>query len=162
METVIAVIGGSNCTPGEAQIAYEVGQELARRGVTLLCGGLSGVMEAAARGATEAGGRTVGVLPGKRREDANPYIQLPIVTGMSYARNAIIVLSAQAVIAIGGAFGTLSEIAFALQDGTPVVGINTWELCRGGQPQDCLIPAQNAQEAVDKALATIARRVGER
>ncbi|MEE9201970.1 MAG: TIGR00725 family protein [Dehalococcoidia bacterium] len=155
METLIAVIGGSRCTSEEARSAEGVGRELARRGITVVCGGLGGVMEAAARGAAAEGGRTVGILPGNSPEDANPYIQIPIVTGMGYARNTIVVKSARAVIAVGGSFGTLSEIAFALQGGTPVVGIGTWELCRNGEGKDCIILAGTPEEAVDKALAAI-------
>jgi hypothetical protein len=156
MDTLIAVIGGSRCTLEEARSAEGVGRELARRGITVVCGGLGGVMEAAARGAAGEGGKTVGILPGNSPEDANPYIHIPIVTGMGYARNAIVATSARAVIAVGGSFGTLSEIAFALQSGIPVVGIGTWELCRNnGEGRDCIILASTPEEAVEKALAAI-------
>jgi len=104
----IAVIGGSECSPEEAKMAEEVGRELALRGATIVCGGLGGVMEAACRGAHSAKGITVGILPGDDREAANPHVDIPIVTGMGYARNAIVVKSAQAVIAIAGSYGTLS------------------------------------------------------
>jgi len=113
----IAVIGGNQCSPQETELAEEVGRELARRGAILICGGLSGVMEAACKGAQSEGGITIGVLPGDNRQAANPYVQIPIVTGMGYARNAIIVKSAQAIIAIDGVYGTLSEIGHALQSG---------------------------------------------
>ena len=109
----IAVIGGSQCSAQEAQLAEEAGQELARRGAVLVCGGLGGVMEAACRGASSEGGITIGILPGDNRQAANPYVQIPIVTGMGYARNVAVVKSAQAAIAIGGSYGTLSEIAHA-------------------------------------------------
>ncbi|MDP6782949.1 MAG: TIGR00725 family protein [Dehalococcoidia bacterium] len=155
MDTVIAVIGGSQCSAEEARVAEGVGRELARRGLTLVCGGLTGVMEAAARGAAGAGGRTVGILPGNTPEEANPYIQISIVTGMGYTRNAIVVKSARAVIAVGGSFGTLSEIAFALQSGIPVVGLSTWEMSREGEGGDSIIRATTPEEAVGKALATI-------
>lgn len=157
METVVAVIGGSTCSPEESRIAEAVGRELALRGIMVACGGLGGVMEAAARGAYLAGGVTIGILPGNSREEANPYIRIPIVTGMGYARNAILVKSAQAVIAIGGAFGTLSEIAFALQYDLPVVGINTWSLCRNGKEQNCIVRAEGAEEAVEKALSLMGK-----
>ncbi|MFQ5827283.1 MAG: TIGR00725 family protein, partial [Dehalococcoidia bacterium] len=149
----VAVIGGGECSPGEAKLAEEVGRELARRGATLVCGGLRGVMEAACRGAAGAGGRTIGIMPGSKREEANPYVQIPIVTDMGYARNVIVVKSAQAVIAIGGSFGTLTEIAYALQSGIPVVGLGTWSLSRDGQEDSSIIPAQNPVQAVEEALA---------
>lgn len=136
-------------------MAEEVGAELARRGVTLVCGGLSGVMAAACKGAHAAGGTTVGILPGNRRQDANPYVDIPIVTTVGEARNVMVVNSAQAVIAIGGEYGTLSEIAFALRDGIPVVGLNTWSLSRSGRLDESIVVAADACDAVDKALAVI-------
>ena len=148
----IAVIGGSEPSTEEARIAEEVGRELARRGVILVCGGLGGVMEAACKGAQSEGGVTIGILPGESRQAANPYVQIPIITGMGYARNVIVVKSAQAVIAIGGSYGTLSEISHALQSGIPVIGLNTWALSKNGQQDNSIIPAQNPAEAVDKAL----------
>ena len=150
---VIAVIGGGQCTREEAKLAEAVGCELARRGAILVCGGLGGVMEAACRGANSQGGMTIGILPGEGRQLANPYVQIPIVTGMGYARNVAVVKSAQAVIAIDGNYGTLSEIGHALQSGIPVIGLNTWVLSRGGQPDNTIIPAQDPTEAVDKALS---------
>ncbi len=149
---LIAVIGGGRCSAEEASLAEEVGQELARRGVTLICGGLGGVMEAACKGARAEGGITIGILPGDNRRLANPYVQIPIVTGMGYARNVIVAKSAQAVIAIDGEYGTLSEIAYALQNRIPVVGLNTWSLALKGQTDDSIIPAQSASEAVEKAI----------
>ena len=148
----IAVIGGSQCSSQEARLAEEVGRELAKRGVTLVCGGLGGVMEAACRGASSEGGVTIGILPGENRQAANPYVQFPIVTGIGYARNVAVVKSAQAVIAISGSYGTLSEISHALQSGIPVIGLNTWSLSKNGQQDNSIIPAQNPAEAVDKAL----------
>ncbi len=149
---IIAVIGGSEPSPEEARLAEEVGRELARQGVTLVCGGLSGVMEAACRGASSEGGLTIGILPGDSPRAANPYVQIPIVTGIGYARNVAVVKSSQAVIAIGGSYGTLSEIAHARQSGIPVIGLNTWSLSRNGQQDNSIIPAQTATEAVNKAL----------
>ena len=148
----IAVIGGSQCSSQEAQMAEEVGRELARRGVILVCGGLGGVMEAACRGASSEGGVTIGILPGESRQAANPYVQFPIVTGIGYARNVAVVKSAQAVIAISGSYGTLSEISHALQNGIPVIGLNTWSFSKNGQQDNSIILAQNPAEAVDKAL----------
>ncbi len=148
----IAVIGGSQCSSQEARLAEDVGRELAKRGVTLVCGGLGGVMEAACRGASSEGGITIGILPGENRQAANPYVQFPIVTGIGYARNVAVVKSAQAVIAISGSYGTLSEISYALQNGIPVIGLNTWALSKNGQQDNSIILAQNPAEAVDKAL----------
>jgi len=148
----IAVIGGGECSAQEAELAEAVGRELARRGVILVCGGLGGVMEAACKGASSEGGVTIGILPGDNYRAANPHVQIPIVTGMGYARNIAVVKSAQAVIAIGGNYGTLSEISHALQSNIPVIGLNTWSLSRNGRPDNSIIPAQNPAEAVNKAL----------
>ncbi len=148
----IAVIGGSQCSKEEARLAEEVGREIARQGAILVCGGLGGVMEAACKGASSEGGVTIGILPGDSRQIANSYVQIPIVTGIGLARNVIVVKSARAVIAVGGSYGTLSEIGHALQNSTPVIGLNTWSLSRNGQQDNSIIPAQSAAEAVDKAL----------
>jgi len=121
---LIGVIGGSWCSTEEAEWAVVVGRLLAEQGAVLLCGGLGGVMEAAARGAKEAGGLTVGILPGADATQANPYVEVPLATGMGEMRNALIVRAAQAVIAIGGGWGTLSEIALAQRIQTPVVGLH--------------------------------------
>ncbi len=148
----VAVIGAGQPSQKEAKLAEEVGRELARRGATLVCGGLGGVMEAACKGASSEGGTTIGILPGDDRQAANPYVQIPIVTGLGYARNIAVVKSAQAVIAVGGSYGTLSEISHALQSGIPVIGLNTWALSRNDEPDKSIIPAQSPAEAVDKAL----------
>ena len=148
----IAVIGGGEPSPEEAKLAEEVGRELAKQGAILVCGGLGGVMKAACRGADSEGGVTIGILPGDNPRTANPYVQIPIVTGIGYARNVAVVKSAQAVIAIGGSYGTLSEIAYARQSDIPVIGLNTWSLSRNGQLDKSIIPAQNAAEAVNIAL----------
>ena len=149
---IIAIIGGGQASAREAKLAEEVGRELARNDVILMCGGLGGVMEAACRGAQSAGGVTIGILPGENRRAANSSVQIPIVTGMGYARNVAVVKSAQAVIAIGGSFGTLSEIGHALQSGIPVVGLNTWSLSRNGKEDKSIILAKNPAEAVNIAL----------
>jgi uncharacterized protein (TIGR00725 family) len=151
----IAVIGGSDVSPQIAGLAEEVGREIARRGAALVCGGVGGVMEAACKGASEAGGLTIGILPGDSRREANPYVQIPIVTGIGYARNVVVVKSARAVIAIDGSYGTLTEIGYALQNGIPVIGLKTWSLTIDGTADNNIIPADNPKEAVDKAIALI-------
>jgi uncharacterized protein (TIGR00725 family) len=151
----IAVIGGSECSPEAAKLAEAVGHEIARQGAVLVCGGLGGVMEAACKGASQEGGLTIGVLPGDNRRTANPYVQIPIVTSIGYARNVAVVKSAQAVIAIDGSYGTLSEIGHALQSGIPVIGLNTWALSINGQSDNSIVTANNPKEAVNKAIELI-------
>lgn len=146
-ELHIAVVGPGKPSAGEYEIAQEVGLALAEQGAVVVCGGLGGVMEAACRGAKSAGGATVGILPGTREEDANEWVDLPLPTGLGEARNAIIVRVAAGVVAVGGGYGTLSEIAFALRAGKPVVGIGTWEIARGGDPDDAIVRAADAREA---------------
>ncbi len=157
----IAVIGGSDPSSRETRIAREVGRELAERGVILVCGGLGGVMAAACQGARSADGITVGILPGTNLSDANPHVQIPIATGVGYARNMAVVKSARAVIAVGGNYGTLSEIAYALQGDIPVVGLDTWSLARGGQPDGAIVTAADAAEAVRLALDLATARGGD-
>lgn len=128
MSLLIAVVGGNNCSPSIARAAFQVGHEIAKRGHLLVCGGMDGVMKEACRGAKAAGGTTVGILPGKSKEDANPFIDIPIVTALSHARNAVIVRTADAVIAVGGRYGTLSEIGLALSIDKPVYGLSTWKI----------------------------------
>ena len=151
----IAVIGGSECSPQEAELAEEVGRELARQGAILVCGGLGGIMAAACKGASSEGGVTIGILPGGSRQAANPYVQIPIVTNLGEARNVVLVKSAEAVIAIGGGYGTLSEIGHALRNGIPVVGLNTWSLSRNDRSDNSIILAQDPAEAVKKAIGSI-------
>jgi uncharacterized protein (TIGR00725 family) len=151
----IGVIGGSEASPQAARLAEEVGREIARRGAALVCGGLGGVMEAACKGASEAGGLTIGILPGENRRAANPYVQIPIVTGIGYARNVAVVKSSQAIIAIDGSYGTLTEIGHALQSGIPVIGLRTWEIAMDGKIDKEIIIAKNPKEAVDKAFSQI-------
>ena len=159
---IISVIGSSNpATAEHVELAEAVGRELAKRGVKVVCGGLTGIMEAVCRGAKSAGGVTIGILPGRAPADANKYVDIPIVTGMGYSRNVIVVNTGRAVISVGGAFGTLSEIGHALGDGIPVVGLRTWELSRNGdgQPIDgAIILASDPVDAVEKALAAAAAR----
>jgi uncharacterized protein (TIGR00725 family) len=154
----IGVIGGSDITPEVARLAEEVGREIARRGAVLVCGGLAGVMEAACKGASEAGGLTIGILPGESRRDANPYVKIPVVTGIGYARNVAVVKTSQAVIAIDGSYGTLTEIAYALQSGIPVVGLGTWSISIDGKADKNIITAESAGEAVDRAMTLLHTR----
>jgi uncharacterized protein (TIGR00725 family) len=151
----IAVIGSGQATKEEIEIAEAVGQEIAKRGAILVCGGLGGVMEAACKGAVNNGGTTIGILPGDSRLVANPYVQIPIVTGLSQARNVIVIKSAQAVIAVGGAYGTLSEIGHALQNHIPVIGLQTWQLVKNGDIDPSIIIAENPAQAVDIAYNII-------
>lgn len=153
----IGVIGGSQCSKKEAQMAEEVGRELAKRGAVLVCGGLGGIMRAACKGASSAGGTTVGILPGNDRQSANPYVQIPVVTGLGEARNVIVVKSAQAVIAVGGSYGTLSEISHTLKNGIPLIGLNTWSISRNGKQDKSIISAKSPAEAVAQALERAAK-----
>ncbi len=155
MKTIIAVIGAGTCTEEEAALAEAVGRGLAERGAILVCGGRGGVMEAACRGAKAAGGLTVGILPGRTPAEANPYVDVPLATGLGEARNVLVVRAAQAVIAIGGEFGTLSEIGFALKLGLPVIGLNTWGLTKGGIPVQAIRVARTPEEAVAWALGQV-------
>lgn len=145
MKRLIGVIGGRRVEKGLLREAEEIGRLIAESGALLVCGGLSGVMEAAARGAKAGGGPTIGILPQDHRRDANPFIDIPIITGMGIGRNVIIARSADGLIAVGGHYGTLSEIAFALQLGKPVVGLRTWAI-------DGVVPAENAADAVAELI----------
>jgi uncharacterized protein (TIGR00725 family) len=149
----IAVIGpGRDARAEELAAAEEAGAAIADAGATLVCGGLGGVMEAACRGARSRGGFTVGLLPGTDREDANGWVVLALPTGLGEARNALIVRAADAVVAIGGGWGTLSEIALALRADVPVFGVGTWELARGGEPVAGVRAVDDAATAVAEAL----------
>ena len=151
----IGVIGGGEVSSQVAELAEEVGREIARQGAVLVCGGLGGVMEAACKGASREGGLTIGILPGDNRLAANPYVKIPIVTGIGHARNVAVVKSSQAIIAIDGSYGTLSEIGHALQSGIPVIGLNTWSLSIDGRVDDRIIPADSSKDAVSKAMEII-------
>jgi len=154
---IIGVIGASSCSPEEAKLAENVGELLAQRGVIVVCGGLGGVMEAVCRGAKSKDGLTVGILPGQDSSMANPWVDIPVVTGLGEARNVVVVKSTQSVIAIGGSYGTLSEIAYALKSSIPVIGLNTWSLSRNGPEDDSIIKVQSAAAAVDKAISLAKR-----
>jgi len=148
----LAVVGSASCDERVAALAEAVGREIGRRGAVLVCGGRGGVMEAACRGARSRGGTTVGILPGIHRGEANPYVDIPIVTGLGEARNVVVVRTAGAVIAVSGGYGTLSEIGLALKMGKPVVGLETWELYQGGKPAGAVRVARTPEEAVELAL----------
>ena len=129
---IIGVIGqGRDCSAELLNDAEEVGYRIAQQGAILICGGLGGVMEASCRGAKKGEGTTIGVLPGMNKFDANEFVDIPILTGIGEARNSIIVRTADALIAVGGKYGTLSEIAFALAFGKPIVGLHTWSGIEG-------------------------------
>ena len=160
---IISVIGSSTAKPEHAALAEEVGRELARRGIMVACGGMTGVMEAACRGAKAEGGTTIGILPGRRGSPYNPYVDIPIYTTLGYARNIIVVHSGEACIAIGGAFGTLSEIAYALDAKIPVVGLSSWPLTIKGDGDpivDGVVPASDPTDAVEKAIAAAGNAAG--
>jgi uncharacterized protein (TIGR00725 family) len=151
----IGVIGGSDVSPQIAKLAEEVGREIAQQGAALVCGGMGGVMEAACKGASTEGRLTIGIVPGDSREIANKYVKIPIVTGIGYARNVAVVKSSQAIIAIDGSYGTLTELGYALQSGIPVIGLNTWSMSINGREEKSIVPAKNPKEAVEKAIAMI-------
>jgi uncharacterized protein (TIGR00725 family) len=144
----VAVIGASNATEWELTMAEQLGGQLAAEGAVVVCGGLGGVMNAVARGAEAAGGLSIGLLPGDDRADASRHLTVALATGFGEARNAIVARSADAVIAVGGEFGTLSEIALALKMGTPVIGLGTWELGRDDLDRDPILRAETVEDAM--------------
>jgi uncharacterized protein (TIGR00725 family) len=145
MQKIIGVIGGSFVEQKYFDLAFEVGRLLSQKDIIIVCGGLGGVMEAVCRGASENDGLTVGLLPASDIKMANPYVKIPLATGMGSARNKIIVESSQALIAIAGAYGTLSEIALALDTGKKVIGLGTWDI-------PGVIQVDSAEEAVKLVL----------
>jgi uncharacterized protein (TIGR00725 family) len=159
----IAVIGpGEPADPAILAAAHAVGTGLARAGCVLVCGGLGGVMEAACRGAKQAGGRTLGLLPGTDRAAANPYIDIAVPTGLGEARNALVVRAADAVVAVGGGWGTLSEIALAMRTGVPVIALDSWTVSDGtGAAVIGPTTVGDAEEAVRVALAAVPMRADE-
>jgi hypothetical protein len=152
---IIAVVGGGAVEIEVDRVAEEVGRRLAERGAIVLTGGLGGVMAAACRGARSAGGTTIGLLPGDQRSDANEWVEVAVATGLGEARNALVARASDAMIAVGGEFGTLSEIALALKLGRPVIGIDTWEITREGVSVDPILRARDAAHAVELAFARI-------
>lgn len=152
MSSAVAVIGGDEATADDREKAYEVGKLLAEAGVVLVCGGRGGVMEAACRGAREAGGLTVGILPGEEAAEGNDFLSVALPTGLGEARNALIVLAGQAVIAIGGGSGTLSEIGLALRAGRRVLGLGTWKAMAPSGVAAVIEAVSTPAEAVERAL----------
>ena len=152
----VAVVGsGVGAGAADIEAASAVGEGLGERGAVVICGGLGGVMEAACRGAVGMGGLTVGILPGSDRRAANPFVGVAVPTALGEARNALVVRMADVLIAIGGEFGTLSEIALALKLRKPVVGLGTWELGKGGARVDAIEHARDAGDAVARALGLV-------
>jgi uncharacterized protein (TIGR00725 family) len=141
----IAVVGAGDATPEQALAAEEVGERLARAGAIVINGGRGGVMAAASRGAHRAGGIVVGLLPGSDRATANEWVTVALPTGLGELRNGLVVRAADVVVAVGGAYGTLSEIALALAAGVPVLGLDSW-------PIDGIEPVSSASQAVSRAL----------
>ncbi len=153
MKPYVAVCGAGDATERDVDRAEQVGRLLAESGAIVLCGGLAGVMDAAARGATEAGGLSVGLLPKEERAGASRHLSVSLPLGMGEARNALLVRAADAVIAIGGGWGTLSEVALARQMGKRVIGLDTWEPVRDGHAVDGILQAESPEDAVRLALA---------
>ncbi|UCE44878.1 MAG: TIGR00725 family protein [Methanobacteriota archaeon] len=156
---MVGVIGASMADEELSAIAEEVGRELAVSGAAVVCGGLTGIIESVCRGASAEGGVTIGIIPSDSRQDANPFVQIPIVTGIGMARNSVIAKTAEVFIAIGGQFGTLSEIAYALSMGKTVVSIRSWNLEKASAtPLHGLIHEDNPKRAVEIALESIGCR----
>jgi len=153
---IVGVIGSSKAEPELLKLAEEVGAEIAKSGAAVVCGGLSGVMEAVCKGARREGGLTIGIMPSDDKRDANRYVQIPIVTGMGMGRNVMLVKTADVLIAVGGEFGTLSEIAHALNIGKKVIGLRTWKLERAHTRNiPDLIEVDSPKKAVTLALEVI-------
>ena len=125
---LVSVIGGHKCDDKASDLAHNIGMVVAEEGAVLVCGGLKGIMEAACRGAKQAGGLTVGIIPGENKDDANEFVDVVIATGMGYSRNTLVAGTPDMVVALPGEYGTLSEIAFALNAGIPVYGFGTWDI----------------------------------
>ena len=154
----IGVLGPHKATDEELQMGHAVGAAIARNGAILLCGGLGGLMEAAARGAKEAGGLTIGILPGDTTDEANRYMDIALPTGLGAFRNMLLVRMSDAVIAVRGEYGTLSEIAAALRLKVPVIGLQTWSLLKNGAVDPGLVPADTPKQAVAEALRRAQQR----
>lgn len=147
----VGVIGGSKCLKRDYRIAQKLGVLIAQEGWTLICGGRTGIMEAACRGAKEFGGTTVGILPSFDGKDANAYVDIKIPTGLGYARNVLVARAAEVIVAIAGSYGTLSEIAFSFNEEKPVIGINTWKI-KG------IIKVNSPQAAIERIKKIIVTR----
>jgi uncharacterized protein (TIGR00725 family) len=148
-KTYIGVIGAGDCSEDVYKLAEQVGERIAKAGAVLVCGGLGGVMEAASKGAKKEGGTTIGILPGIDKNQANSYIDFPIVTGLGEGRNLLVIRNSDVVIALPGKYGTLSEIGFCLALGKPVIGLFTWDI------SEDIIKAKDAEEAVKIALSKV-------
>lgn len=151
----IAVIGAGRASDRQVRDAHAVGHGLAAAGATIVCGGLGGVMAGVCAGAHEAGGTTIGILPGLDRAAANAHVDVALPTGLGEGRNVLVVRAAEGVVAVGGGYGTLSEIALGLRAGLPVVGLGTWSLVRDGEVDDGLVPVDGPEEAVRTVLARV-------
>jgi uncharacterized protein (TIGR00725 family) len=149
---VIAVVGSGTCSNEVASAAYEIGRLIAENGGVVVTGGMTGVMEAASRGAHDAGGLVLGILPGIDASEANEAVDVAIPTGMGQLRNGLVVSAGEAVIAVAGEWGTFSEIGFALKTGKPVIGWNTWEPVRAGTYVGGIVAARSPEDAVREAL----------
>lgn len=151
---IVSVIGGEAAPAAAVRLAEEVGRQLGKRGVTVCTGGGGGVMEAACRGARAEGAHTIGIMPGHSAVETPPnaYVEFPVFTGLGFVRNSAVVLTADAVIAVDGAYGTLSEIAFALIHHVPIVGLDTWDFDYHGHDGDRIVRVSTAVEAVEKAI----------
>jgi uncharacterized protein (TIGR00725 family) len=148
----VSVVGGAACSPSEADHAFQVGKRLAENGIGVVCGGRGGVMEAACAGAFMHGGMTIGILPGQTAVEANPYLRVVIPTGLSHARNTLVILAGEVVIAIGGGYGTLSEIGLALTHGRKVIGLGTWDVVSGSGDSAEIERVSDPDHAVELAL----------
>ncbi len=159
---IISVIGGEEPLEDTLRMAEEVGRELGKRGITVCCGGGGGVMEAVCRGARSAGGHTIGIMPGRDASQSppNPWVEFPVFTGIGYARNSSVVLTGEAVIAVDGSYGTLSEIAFAMIHDVPLVGLDTWDFNYRGHDAEKIVRVTTAQEAAEKAIEMAKQRGG--
>jgi uncharacterized protein (TIGR00725 family) len=154
--TYIAVIGSGQCGDDLCVLARRAGDAIARAGAILVCGGLGGVMDAAAEGAQSAGGLTVGILPDHNRVGASRHLTVSLPSGMGEMRNALVVRAADALVAIGGEYGTLSEIGLALKIGKPVVAVGTWDISKDGRADESIMSAETPEEAVAAALKAVA------
>lgn len=155
---LVSVIGESRAETKNYELAEKLGRLLAEAGFQIICGGLSGIMEAVTKGAKSAGGTTIGILPGYNPKEANPYIDISIATGVGYARNLAVVLSGEAVIAVGGKYGTLSEIAYALHFDKPVIALNSWGLIKDGKVHSKVISVKTPEEAVKKLISLLPKK----
>ena len=154
---MVSIVGGAHCSSAEANIAEEIGRKLASAGIDIVCGGRGGIMEAVCKGAMSAGGRTIGILPSADGQDANSYLSVAIPTGLGQARNIIVAIAGQVVIAIGGSYGTLSEIAFALKHGKLVIGLDTWDTPTRPGLEVGIHQAESVDEVIETALNAIER-----